>query len=112
MPRLHVCSTPGCPELTTARRCPDCASAYEQRRGTRQARGYDAAYDRARARWKPKVEAGEVDCHALTCLEPIRRILPTALWDLGHDDNDRSIIRGPEHRKCNRSAGGRASHAQ
>ena len=25
-------------------------------------------------------------------------------WDLGHDDYDRSIYRGPEHARCNRSA--------
>jgi hypothetical protein len=31
-------------------------------------------------------------------------------WDLGHDDHDRSITRGPEHRdRCNRAAAGRSS---
>lgn len=115
MTRMRVCSCIGCPahdgscpELSEARRCPDCAAAYEQRRGTRQARGYDAAYDRARERWKPKVEAGQVDCHAPTCLLPMRRIHLGAEWDLGHDDQRR--IRGPEHRLCNRSAGGKAAH--
>jgi hypothetical protein len=43
------------------------------------------------------VAAGLVDCWR--CGE---RILPGAKWDLGHDDLDRSITRGPEHRLCNR----------
>jgi hypothetical protein len=25
-------------------------------------------------------------------------------WDLGHDDFDRTIYRGPEHQRCNRSS--------
>jgi hypothetical protein len=107
---LKVCNQPGCPEITDKPRCPDCAGAYERRRGTRQTRGYDAAYDRARAWWKPKVERGEVDCHAPACLLPTRRIHLGAEWDLGHDDQRR--IRGPEHQRCNRSAGGKASHAR
>jgi hypothetical protein len=42
---------------------------------------------------------GRVTCWR--CGEPI---LPTDEWDLGHDDNDRSITKGPEHaNRCNRS---------
>jgi len=110
MPRMHVCSEPGCPDLTTGRRCTAHASAHEQRRGTRQQRGYDAEYDRARRRWAPKVAACTVHCHAPVCIETSGRlILPHQPWDLGHDDQRR--IRGPEHATCNRAAGGRASHA-
>ena len=114
-PLMRVCSCiacpahPGsCPELVTKGRCPACSSTAEQQRGRRQQRGYDAGHDRLRARWKPKVEAGLVDCHAPTCLMDQRRIQPDADWDLGHDDDRHH--RGPEHQRCNRSAGGKAAH--
>lgn len=112
MPRraLKVCAQPLCPELTDKRHCDTHRGEHERRRGTRQQRGYDAPYDRARRRWKPQVERGEVDCHAPTCLMPGRRIMLGQAWDLGHDDQRR--IRGPEHQLCNRSAGGKAAHAQ
>lgn len=45
---MRVCSVPGCPELTKARRCSTHASEYEQRRGTRQQRGYDAEHEATR----------------------------------------------------------------
>jgi hypothetical protein len=106
MPRraLKVCAEPGCPELTDQRRCSTHAGAYEQRRGTRQQRGYGAEHDRLRAKWKPKVERCEVKCARCTQL-----ILPGQTWDLGHTD-DRTAWTGPEHATCNRSAGGKASH--
>lgn len=65
-------------------------------------RGYDGPHQRERARWRPKVEAGLVDCARCT-----KWIQPGTPWDLGHDDHDRSIYTGPEHERCNRQAGGR-----
>lgn len=118
MPRIRtkVCACiscpahPGsCPELTTTRHCGACAAEYERKRGTRQARGYDRAYDLARKRWAPKVAACTVQCHAPVCVESVRLILPMQAWDLGHDQQRN--IRGPEHATCNRSAGGKASHS-
>ncbi len=100
-----------CPELTTARRCDACSGEAEQRRGRRQARGYDRAHEQARKQWLPKVERGEVDCAAPTCLLPIRRILPGQTWHLDHDDT-RTGYRGPAHERCNTSAGGKAAHAR
>ena len=115
MPRMRVCSCiecpahdGSCPELSEARRCPDCSSEAELRRGRRQARGYDTEYDRARKRWAPKVAACTVNCFAPVCLMPARLILPGQEWDLGHDEQRN--IRGPEHSTCNRSAGGKAAH--
>jgi hypothetical protein len=116
MARMHVCSCIGCPahegscpELSPQRRCPACSTTAEQHRGSRQQRGYDREHTRLRARWKPKVDAGLVDCHALVCLLPQRRIWLGMAWDLGHTP-DRTAWTGPEHRACNRSAGGRAAH--
>jgi hypothetical protein len=60
---------------------------------TTRVRGYDRMYEIERERAKPEVEAGRVAC--ARCGLPIR---PGQKWDLGHDDLDRSVIRGPEHR--------------
>jgi hypothetical protein len=109
MARLKVCAQPGCPELTERRHCPGHAAQAEQRRGTRQQRGYTSEHDRLRARWKPKVDACSVHCHAVVCIEPARLILPGQAWDLGHTA-DRTAWTGPEHASCNRSAGGHAAH--
>jgi hypothetical protein len=73
-------------------------------RPTRQARGYDAAYDRDRAKWERHfAEGGTVLCWRCTA-EGRRTVLSKdSEWDLGHDDQDRSIIRGPECRGPNRA---------
>jgi cytochrome c2 len=69
-------------------------------RGSTKARGYGLAHKQERQRWAPKVEAGLVDC--ARCHQPIQ---PGRPWDLGHTD-DRAAWTGPEHRVCNRRAGG------
>ena len=66
------------------------------------ARGYGAAHQRERAKWKPRVDAGMVNCWRCG-----RWLDPRLPWDLGHDDNDRRIYRGPECRPCNRATAGR-----
>lgn len=55
-----------------------------------------------RAMWKPLVEAGLVDCWRCG-----KRIPPDARWDMGHDDDDIAIWRGPETWACNRATSGR-----
>lgn len=109
MARLKVCAQPGCPELTEHRHCGTHTTERERARGTRQQRGYDAEHDRLRRRWKPKVDACSVHCHAVVCIEVARLILPGQAWDLGHTA-DRTAWTGPEHATCNRSAGGKAAH--
>jgi 5-methylcytosine-specific restriction endonuclease McrA len=47
---VRTCISRGCPKLTRARRCTDHQQAYEQQRGSRQERGYDAAWQQLRAR--------------------------------------------------------------
>lgn len=108
---MKLCAEPGCPELIpkgSGNRCTarGHAQAAERRRGTRQERGYDANHDRLRAEWAPRVASGRVKCANPDCGRIIR---PGEPWDLGHTD-DRTAYRGPEHARCNRSAGGRAAH--
>ena len=67
--------------------------------GSTAARGYGREHRQLRARWAPKVAAGAVDCWRCgRCIEPGEP------WDLGHDDDDRTVYRGPECRRCNRAA--------
>lgn len=70
--------------------------------GSTRDRGYGQRHRTLRAQWKPKVEAGKVNCWR--CDKPIA---PGENWDLGHDDNDRSQYRGPEHTGCNRATASR-----
>lgn len=71
-------------------------------------RGYGSAHRRERARWVPLVARGGVICWRCGHL-----IVPGMPWDLGHDDNDRSVYRGPEHAgRCNRAAGARKANAR
>lgn len=102
---MKVCAEPGCPTLVKGGRCTIHAREAEKRRGSRQERGYDANHDRLRAEWEPKVATGRVRC--ARCRRLIRA---GTAWDLGHSE-DRKSYTGPEHASCNRSAGGRASHA-
>lgn len=103
----RVCPKPGCPNLLHPREryCPGHQRDYEQARGTRQQRGYNAHHDQLRAQWAPHIATGTVKCWR--CHQPIP---PGEPWHLGHDDNDRTLHRGPEHTHCNTSAGGRAAH--
>jgi hypothetical protein len=69
-------------------------SEHRKRLGlTTSKRGYDVHYRRRREDAKLVVESGDAVC--ARCGLPIA---PSQKWDLGHDDLDRSIIRGPEHR--------------
>lgn len=65
------------------------------------ARGYGTHHQTERARHQPTVDAGQATC--ARCHQPIT---PGTPWDLGHTD-DRATHTGPEHVRCNRSAGGR-----
>jgi len=96
-----------CGTLTTQTRCATHRAAKnrarDQARGSSTARGYNRDHENLREAWRPTVEAGLVDCWRCN-----QRIHPTSTWHLGHDDNDRSIHRGPEHVDCNCATTGRA----
>ena len=111
--KLRVC--PDCKAIhdTTARgaragRCPACSRARDRQRPTPVERGYDRDHRAQRRAWQARLDAGE----PITCWR-CGDLIGTELWDLGHDDHDRTVTRGPEHRdRCNRSAAGRARHAK
>ena len=71
--------------------------ARDKARGRRQARGYDAAYDAKRRGIQILMDAG-VTYWCWRCPElgkPAHRVDPKA-WHLGHSNEDRSVIRGPQ----------------
>lgn len=88
---LRVCNVPGCPRLQPEPRCAEHTTNL-----------YGPQHQAERRRWAPHVAAGKVRCWR--CGHPIRR---GQRWDLGHDDDDPSVYRGPEHVACNRATEGR-----
>ncbi|MGE2733834.1 hypothetical protein [Mycolicibacterium vaccae] len=80
--------------------------------GSTSRRGYGTRHQRLREQLKPIVKSGQAICWR--CEQPIG---PEQPFDLGHDDDDRTIYRGPEHAlkdDCaaggNRAAGARKRH--
>lgn len=71
-------------------------------KGSTNARGYGAEHKKLRKQVEPLVRAGKAICWR--CGE---RIEPTDDFDLGHDDDDRTKYRGPEHVGCNRATASR-----
>ena len=92
-----------CPVILTngERYCPKHARDYEHKRGTRQARGYDATHDRTRAVWQGRIDRGET----VRCVSCGSR-LHGRTWDLGHSE-DRTRHIGPQCEPCNRGDGGK-----
>lgn len=80
-------------------------------KGSTAAKGYGAAHEAQRRAWKPRVARGEVDCHAVVCLELDRRIAPGSEWHLGHNP-ERTRWTGPEHPLCNTTEGAVRGNAQ
>lgn len=102
---LRVCTEPGCPTLVKTGRCETHRREREQQRGSSTARGYGYSHRLERLTWKPKVEAGNVDCRRCGA-----RIKPSDAWDLGHPDAVSTMPTAPEHAsQCNRRT---ARHAK
>jgi hypothetical protein len=72
-------------------------------RGNTTARGYGHEHQKWHQKLRKQV-AALIAAGGAVCWRCGRGILPGMKWDLGHDDNDRSIYRGPEHARCNRSS--------
>ena len=71
-------------------------------RANTTARGYGGPHQKLRKQVARLVASGSAVCWR--CGRPIQSWMS---WDLGHDDYDRSIYRGPEHQRCNRAAAAR-----
>lgn len=103
---VRVCIESGCPTLTRGARCTEHERAKDKARGTRQQRGYDADYDRERAHYARRMAAGEV----FTCwrCEELGRPHPVdpKAWHLGHSNDDRSVILGPQCAASNLATSG------
>jgi hypothetical protein len=79
-------------------KCAVHAALYEKRRdmlrGSAAQRGYGREHRELRAKFQPIVEAGEAVCWR--CGELIE---PWESWDLGHDDDDRTVLSRPGARR-------------
>ena len=94
---MKVCVEPGCPTLTKRTRCTTHERAKDRARGTRQERGYDAAYDALRKDYERRLASGErFDCWRCPELGRPAHIVDPSDWHLGHSNDDRSVIRGPQ----------------
>lgn len=98
---LRPCLEPGCPALIRpgATRCPAHERERDRARGTTTQRGYGAPHQALRQAWRTRIDSGE----PVACWRCGERIDPGSTFDLGHDDSDRSVTRGPEHVACNRA---------
>lgn len=70
------------------------------------ARGYGGEHAKLRKRITELVESGGAVCWRCGQLIVPRKIRRkdgrlVSNWHLGHDDNDRTVYRGPEHERCN-----------
>lgn len=111
----RVCSTPGCPTLVRAGRrggrCAGCERMHDRARGSRQDRGYDAAYDREHRAYQQRMDQGErFTCWRCAELGRPHEVDPRpGHWHLGHDNTDRSIIQGPQCAASNLDTSSRAA---
>jgi hypothetical protein len=85
------------PNLRQGRDAPQRRAVRRQTsRASTTARGYGRSHQKLRARIAPTVAAG-----LATCWRCGERIAAGEKFHLGHDDDDRTKYRGPEHVKCN-----------
>jgi hypothetical protein len=64
---------------------------------------YSGEHQTIRKHWKPLVDAGQVFCRELVCVNPGGRwIRPGTPWHLAHEPDGRTY-RGPAHAICNLS---------
>lgn len=84
------------------------------RQGSTTQRGYGHIHQHTRKQEARKVEAGEAYCwRCLSLGIPPEQawIPPGSAWDLGHDDLNREVTRGAEHRGRGTPCGGNRATA-
>jgi hypothetical protein len=95
----RVCAEPGCPKIQDETRCAKHRRERDQARGTRQQRGYDSRYNAIGRSYQARMDAGQrFNCWRCGNALGTRR---GTEWQLGHCDNDRTVIHGPECPGCN-----------
>lgn len=96
-----------CPTvIASGSRCAACKARRERGRGTKRERGYNAPYYAARRHYEQRMAAGEVFT-CWRCAELGRpHLVDPKTWHLGHDNADRSVIRGPQCPASNLATGG------
>jgi hypothetical protein len=77
------------------------------RRTCRCVNHYCSHHQALRASLQPIVSTGKAKCWR--CGE---KLPPSSAWDLGHDDDDKTIYRGIECLKCNRSTSTRKAERE
>lgn len=77
------------------------------RRTCRCISDYCGHHQQMRALWVAAVATGQAECWR--CHDPLA---PGQPFDVGHDDHDRTIYRGPECLPCNRSTSTRRKHRE
>lgn len=116
----RVCAEPGCPTLVEKGayrgRCAKHRRERDTARGNRTSRGYGAAvmqtefgemtFDSCRRMYQALMNRGKNYLCACGCGEPV----DPERWHLGHDQDDRGVLIGPERPECNLRDAGRASH--
>lgn len=94
---MRVCLETGCPRTTKRTRCDEHERARDKARGTRQERGYDAEFERAK-----RDPAYVAATHCVSCDEPFTASNPKTA---GHSTALRKGGQGsaivPQCRRCN-----------
>lgn len=92
-----VCAEPSCPELTNGTRCVKHERARDKARGTRQERGYDKAFERAK-----RDPAYVTAAHCTNCGQPFTDTNPkTAGHSTAIRDGGTGSTIEPHCRRCN-----------
>ena len=100
-----ICALRGCPRVTDGRYCTPHQAAHDKARGTKAERGYGQHFQATRREYSEQHQHRDLTCWR--CGDPIPQ---GTMFHLGHKDDDRDVIMGPEHPLCNLEAAGRSSH--